>query len=145
MILIDANLLIYAYDASSEFHERARAWLEGTFSSGRPIRLSWSTVHAFLRLTTHAAIFQRPFSMRDAVEIVESWLAISTVDLLEPGAAYWTIFRQLLDKSQIRGPLVMDAHLAALAIEHGAILHSADRDFLRFGGLRVVNPLARAS
>jgi toxin-antitoxin system PIN domain toxin len=141
VILIDANLLIYAYDASSEFHGDARRWLEKRFSDPAPVRLSWSTIHAFLRLTTHPAVFTTTLTMSDASQIVDSWLALPSLGVLEPGNAYWAIFRRLLLEAQVRGALVMDAHLAALAIEHGATLYTTDRDFARFEGLRVVNPL----
>ncbi len=141
MILVDANLLIYAYNSTADQHEKAREWMESAFSGHTPVRLSWSTIHAFLRLTTHAALFPHPLTMSDAVEIVESWLALPIVGILEPGTAYWTILRALLGDAQVRGPLVMDAHLAALAIEHGAVLHTTDRDFRRFDGLELVDPL----
>jgi toxin-antitoxin system PIN domain toxin len=141
MILIDANLLLYAYDASSEFHAPARDWLETMLSGPTAVRLSWSCIHAFLRLTTHPAVFVRPLPMKEAVAIVDSWFEQPTVAVLEPGQAYWDIFRELLRRAQVRGPLVMDAHLAALAIEHGAVLYTVDRDFLRFDGVQVVNPL----
>ncbi len=141
MILVDANLLIYAYNSSTELHEPARSWLEGTLSGHVPVRLAWSTVHAFLRLTTHPAVFPQPLDMSDAVAIVESWLAQPVVGIVEPGSAYGSILRDLLRHAQVRGALVMDAHLAALAIEHGATLHTTDRDFRRFEGLQVTNPL----
>jgi toxin-antitoxin system PIN domain toxin len=141
VILVDANLLIYAYDSSSENHAAARKWLEDAFSGPEPARLGWSSIHAFLRIVTHTAIYQRPMPMRDAVAIVESWLDQTTVGILEPGGAYWGILSALLVREQIRGPLVSDAHLAALAIEHGALLCTTDRDFRRFEGLRTKNPL----
>jgi len=142
VIVVDANLLIYAYNSSADRHESARAWLEDAFSAHDPVRLAWSTIHAFLRLMTHPALFPQPLKMHDAVGIVESWLTQPIVDILEAGPAYWTILRGILRDAQIRGPLVMDAHLAALAIENGAILHTTDRDFRRFEGLQVKNPLA---
>ena len=145
MILVDVNLLIYAYDDASEFHEAAKLWLERTLSDVIPVKLSWATIHAFLRLTTHPAVHFRPLTMRQAIQIVESWLARPAVGILEPSTSYWTILRRLLSDAQVRRSFVSDAHLAALAIEHGAVLHSADRDFLRFDGLQVVNPVARAS
>jgi len=145
MILIDVNLLIYAYDDSSEFHDHSRAWLEDAFSEVVPVKLAWSTIHAFLRLSTHPSVHLHPLAMREAVQIVETWLARPTVGILEPGTAYWMILSRILNETQVRGALVSDAHLAALAIEHGAVLHSADRDFRRFNGLQFVNPLARTS
>lgn len=143
MILIDANLLIYAYDQSSAAHQRARLWIEEVFSSGEPVRLAWSTLHAFLRITTHSALFRKPFPMVEAKAIVEEWLAMPSVTTVDPGPAYWQIFSRILLSGQVRGPLVMDAHLAALAIENGAMLCTTDRDFGRFEGLRFSNPIAR--
>jgi toxin-antitoxin system PIN domain toxin len=142
VIIVDANLLIYAYNASAEHHEKARVWLEEALSAHHPVRLAWSTIHAFLRLMTHPSLFPQPFHMSEAVGIVQSWLAQPAVDLVEAGPSYWAILRGLLSDGQIRGPLVMDAHLAALAIENGAVLHTSDRDFRRFEGLQVKNPLA---
>ncbi|HUJ14501.1 MAG TPA: TA system VapC family ribonuclease toxin [Thermoanaerobaculia bacterium] len=141
MILIDANLLLYAYDEASAQHRRARAWVEEVFSSGEPVRLAWSTILAFLRLTTHSAVFKRPLSMDEAVQVVDEWLDAPPVAIVVPGSSYWTILRELATSAQVKGPLVMDAHLAALAIENGATLCTTDRDFQRFDGLRTLNPL----
>ncbi|SRR6266545_38519 len=144
MILVDANILIYAYNSSAELHGAARLWVESAFSGADPVRLSWSTIHAFLRLTTHTAVFPQPLSMEESVSIVESWLAQPAVGIVEPGSAYWSILRGLLRQARVRGALVMDAHLAALAIEHGAVLYTTDRDFRRFEGLQVMNPCGDA-
>lgn len=141
MKLVDANLLIYAYDSSSPRHKAARSWAEVALSGPEPVRLSWSTIQAFLRITTNHRVMRSPFAMAEAVEIVEEWLAQPAVDIVEPGSRYWTIMKRLLVEAQVRGPLVSDAHLAALAIEHGAMLQSTDRDFSRFPGLRFENPL----
>jgi toxin-antitoxin system PIN domain toxin len=142
MILIDANLLIYAYDQESDAHERARSWVEAAFSGSVPVRLTWSSIHAFLRITTHSSVFQHPMSTDDAIEIINGWLAQPIVGIVQPGDGYWEILSRLLREASVRGPLVMDAHLAAVAIEQGATVYSADRDFLRFPGLQVRNPLA---
>jgi toxin-antitoxin system PIN domain toxin len=140
MILIDVNILVYAYNTSSEFHERAREWLDNILTGREPVRLAWTTIMAFLRITTHPNIFPAPFETRQALETIDRWLAQPAVEILEPGKAYWSILGGLLQAAQLRGPGVMDAELAALAIEHGAVLYSADRDFLRFEGLQVKNP-----
>lgn len=142
MILIDANLLLYAYHAASPAHEQARSWLESTLSSPTPVRLAWTAVLAFLRLTTSPRIFERPLSMSEAEAAVSTWLALPSVGTLEPGERHWEVLSGLLRSEQVSGALVMDAALAALAIEHGAILCTTDRDFSRFRGLRVENPLA---
>jgi len=140
MILVDANILLYAYHPRSENHTCCRAWIEEAFSGLTPVRLSWSTVLTFLRISTSPRVFEQPLSMKEAKEIVESWLAAPAVGLLEPGDVYWEILRGLLLSAQVSGPLVMDAALAALALEHGATLCTTDRDFARFEGLRLLNP-----
>ena len=141
MILVDANLLLYAYHPRAEQHERARAWLEAALSGPEPVGLPWSTVLAFLRLATSPRVFARPLSTAEAEIIVSTWLAESSVVLVSPGDRYWEILRALLIDAQVTGPLVTDAALAALAIEHGATLATTDRDFARFRGLRLSDPL----
>jgi hypothetical protein len=143
VILIDANLLLYAYDAASAQHERAREWLAGALSGPAPVRLAWTTVLAFLRLTTNPRVFQTPFTVEESSSIVQEWLDAPVVDLLHPTERHWLVLRELLAESQCAGALVSDAHLAALAIEHGATLYSTDRDFTRFTSLNLVNPLTR--
>ncbi len=142
MILIDVNLLIYAYDNSSAFHDAAAKWLEDTLSRESPVGLAWDTVHAFLRISTNPRLFDRPLNSSAAISSVEEWLRSPNVQVIAPGPKYWSIFSGLLRQTQIRGPRVTDAQLAALAIEHDATLCTADRDFRRFPGLRVENPLA---
>jgi toxin-antitoxin system PIN domain toxin len=141
LILIDANLLLYAYVRGVPEHDRARTWLEGLLTSSQPVRLSWVTILAFLRIATNPRIFEAPFSMAEACTIVGEWLARPTVSVLEPGERHWAILSDLLVQTQLRGAEVMDAHLAALAIEHGATLCTSDKGFGRFAGLRRQNPL----
>ncbi len=143
MILIDSNLLLYAYDTSSRQHRPARRWLEEVLSQVEPVCLTWQTLLAFLRISTHGRVFERPLHVQEAVDIVSSWLEQPPVRLLQPSERHWPILSELLPDAQARGPLVMDAHLAALAIEHGATLCTTDRDFSRFPGLRVAYPLDR--
>lgn len=144
MILVDANLLIYAYDLSSPFHTPARRWLEQVLSATEPVALAWVTVLAFLRITTHARAFTSPFSLAEAEALVDSWFAQPNVSILHPGENHWPILQSLLGQANAQGPLIMDGHLAALAVEHEATLCSSDRDFSRFEGLSWVNPLAAA-
>ncbi len=144
MRLLDANLLIYAYDSSSHFHLRAKPWLEQLLSEPEPVWIPWNSLLAFLRITTNPRILQNPFSIEEATTIASEWLQRPTVSILEPGTRYWSILSRMLPAAQARGDLVMDAHLAALAIEHGALLLSTDRDFSRFDGLRWLNPLEEA-
>jgi len=142
VIIIDANLLIYAYMETSPLGRKARRWLEGMLNGNDPVRIPWSTIHAFLRITTQPSLFERPYAIDEASAIVAEWLEQPAVAVLEPGERYWPILRRLLGSSQVRGNLVMDAHLASLTIEHGGTLNTTDKDFARFEGLRCINPLA---
>jgi toxin-antitoxin system PIN domain toxin len=142
VILIDANLLLYAYNASSEHHPTAKSWIERVFSSSEPVGLAWVTILAFQRIVTNSRALERPLSEREAVSIVNGWLALPAIRVFDPGQRHWVIFSELVRASQARGPLIMDAHLAAIAVEHGLVLCTNDKDFTRFAGLRVCNPLA---
>jgi toxin-antitoxin system PIN domain toxin len=141
MILIDANPLLYAYDPSSPHHPAARDWLETTFSAPEPVGLAWMTVLAFLRIGTSPRPLENPFSIDEATAIVAEWFERPMVTLLNPGERHWQTLCDMMAKGQARGPLIMDAHLAALAIEHGAILATCDRDLALFPGLKFFNPL----
>jgi toxin-antitoxin system PIN domain toxin len=142
MILADANLLLYAYNTSAAEHKRARAWLGQSLSQSELFGLSWQTITAFIRIGTNPRAFDSPLTTKEATAAVAAWLERPMVRILSPGPGHWEIFERLLIEGQVRGPLVMDAHLAALAIEHGAVLHSTDRDFARFPGLKMANPLS---
>ncbi len=141
MILVDANLLLYAYDSESPLHARAKRWVEEMISSGAAVALCGVTLLAFLRVSTNPRVMKVPLAMSEALTIVSLWLRQPSVVLLEPGERYWEILARLCAEGQVRGPLVMDAHLATLAVEHGAVLCTTDRDFGRFRSLRVRNPL----
>ena len=141
MILIDANLLLYAYHPRAEQHEKSRAWLEAVFSGPDLVRFAWLTLWAFIRIATNARMFDRPLSASEAETAISSWLAQPVAGILEPGERHWDILRSLVREGQATGPLVMDAVLAAVALEHGATLCTTDRDFSRFSGLRWINPL----
>jgi toxin-antitoxin system PIN domain toxin len=141
MILVDANLLLYAYHPRAPQHEKSRAWLEAALSAPELIRFAWLTLWAFLRIATNPRAFERPLSTSEAEAAISSWLAQPAAGILEPGERYWDILRQLVRDGQTTGPLVMDAVLAAIAIEHGATIFTTDRDFSRFSGLRWTNPL----
>ena len=142
MRLVDANLLLHAYHPSSDHHKAAKDWLEGALSSATPFCLAWQTITAFIRISTSSRVFGAPFTTRESVGIVREWLAVPSVVVLGPGERHWRIFAELLENFQCRGQLVIDAHLAALAIEHGASLYTTDKDFNRFDQLEAVNPLA---
>jgi len=141
MILIDVNLLLYAHDSASVQHEAARVWLENTFSEPEAVGLAWVTILGFLRISTNPRLYKHGPSLAEATTIVSGWLDQPLVTILHPGERHWEILRQLLVEGQASGPLVTDAHLAALAIENGATLATTDRDFARFPGLRLLNPL----
>lgn len=142
MILVDANLLLYAFDTSSALHEKARSWLEATLSGTGSVRFALTSVLAFVRIATNPTVFERPLSTHDAIATVRALLERPDAGLVSPTDRHWTVLDDLAREGQARGPLVMDAHLAALAVEHGATLYSTDRDFARFPGLRFKNPLS---
>jgi uncharacterized protein len=110
-----------------------------------PPAFTWTVILAFLRLATDARVYRQPLSMSQCAELISEWFAASRFVLLEPGQRHWEILRRLLVNGQASRRLVMDAHLAAVAIEHNATLASADRDFARFPGLRFFNPLLSSS
>jgi uncharacterized protein len=144
LILVDANLLLYAYHARAAQHERSRAWLEAALSGSELVRFAWLTLWAFLRIGTNPRVFEHPLSIPEAEAAVSSWLAQPAAGILEPGERHWEIVRALMQEGQTTGPLVMDAVLAAIAMEHGATLFTTDRDFSRFSALKWKNPLEGA-
>lgn len=141
MIVIDANLLLYAYDIAFSEHIRAREWLEKVISEQELIGLPWQSISAFIRVNTDPKLPGPRFTMQEATAQVDEWLALPNVQPLAPGPNHWLLFRRMLTEGKVRGPLTTDAALAALTIEYGGVLYSADRDFARFPGLRWVNPL----
>lgn len=142
MILIDANLLIYAVDSDAPHHKRARRWLEEVLSGSTPVGLSWAVLLAFLRVTTREGILVRPLDPAAACRYVDAWLAQPNVEAVSPGPNHWALLRNLLAETGTAGNLTSDAHLAALALERGCPLYSSDNDFKRFAGIRHINPLA---
>lgn len=141
MIIVDVNLLLYAQDAASAHHDKARPWLERALSTPQPVGLPWPTILAFLRISTNARAMASPLAVDEATSIVSSWLARPMVFIPKPTDSHWEVLQHLVRQGQARANLIPDAHLAALAIEHGATLCSADRDFARFDGLNWINPL----
>jgi toxin-antitoxin system PIN domain toxin len=142
VIVLDANILLYAYDSTAPHHTKAKQWIERVFSSDAAVGLPWQSVWAFLRIVSSPALPGKRFSIEEAAQIVECWLEQPNVLLLSPGDRHWSLFRQVMVDGQARGPLVTDAQLAALTIEFGGMLYTTDRDFARFPGLRWTNPLA---
>lgn len=145
MILVDANLLIYAFDAASPHHVSARRWLDGCLNETARVALPWTSLLAFLRIVTNPRVMQRPVSMAIARAQVSSWLECPAVWIPAPGDRHAEILDSLLAAPGVQGNLVTDAHIAALAIEHGLQVHSTDSDFARFPKLDWVNPLARST
>jgi toxin-antitoxin system PIN domain toxin len=141
VIVVDANLLIYAYDKDSVNHTKSLIWLEGVFSGWEAIGLPWQTISAFLRVITNRKLPGPRLTLEQAAEIVDKWLEQPNVRILVPGDDHWRLLRRMIVAGRAFGPLVSDAQIAALTIEYGGVLHTADRDFARFPGLRWENPL----
>jgi uncharacterized protein len=141
MILLDANVLIYAVNSDAPLHRKAKAWLERALSGTDVVGLTWAVLLAFLRLTTGPGVFHTPLSVDTAFDIVDAWLSQPSVVTVDPTAQHVRVVRDLLAPLGTAGNLTSDAHLAALAIEHGAELFSSDNDFNRFPRLRWRNPL----
>jgi toxin-antitoxin system PIN domain toxin len=142
MILLDANLLIYAVNKDAPLHRKAKACIESTVSGSETIGISWSVILAFVRLTTRSGLFRNPLPVKSAFDMVESWLSQPSVTVVHPGPRHLGLLRKLLLQSGTAGNLTSDAHLAALALEQGAELYSSDGDFARFPELKWSNPLA---
>lgn len=142
MILVDANLLIYASTDVLPQHERAREWLDERLNGVAPVGLPWVSLLSFLRITTNPRVFSRPATITDAWAQVQAWLGCEPVWIPQPENRHRSILDALLQAPGVHANLVPDAHLAAIAIEHGLILCSADGDFGRFSGLRWENPLS---
>jgi toxin-antitoxin system PIN domain toxin len=142
MIVVDANLLLYAYHPRAAEHAKSRAWLEAVLSGTDLVRFACLTLWAFLRIATNPRVFERPLSVSEAEAAISSWLAQPVAGIVEPGERHWDILRDLARDGQTTGPLVMDAVLAAIALEHGATICTTDRDFSRFPGIKWMNPLA---
>lgn len=141
MKLLDVNLLLYAIDESSPHHDRARPWLEETLSGTEEVGFAWPVLLGFIRIATNPVALERPLSPADAFDYVDSWLAQPCATVVEPTDRHAARLRELLSPLGTAGNLTSDAHLAALAIEHGAELCSLDADFSRFEGLRWTDPL----
>lgn len=144
MIVLDANLLIYAYDSTTPEHPRARACVEEVFSGHESVALPWLSIYAFVRILTHPGTHAAKLSTQAAVAIVDQWLKLPHVHALAPSDRFWPLFMEMLVRGDVKGRLTTDAALAALTIEHAGILYTSDRDFARFPGLRWVNPLQQS-
>jgi toxin-antitoxin system PIN domain toxin len=136
MVVVDANVLLYAVDAKGAHHVTARRWLDRALGGQEAVGLAWVALLAFIRIGTNGAIMRAPMSVEDAVGQVEAWLAAPAAVVVSPTPRHPSVLRGLLSGSGTSGNLTTDAHLAALALEHGATIVSYDRDFARFEGVR---------
>lgn len=141
-MLLDANLLLYAIHEGDSRHEAAAQWLTEQLNGPRRVGLPWQSLAAFLRISTHPRAFARPLAPATAWERIADWLSAPVAWIPEPGPEYARTLGELITTHEVRGNLVTDAQLAALAIEHGVTLYSTDTDFARFPMARWVNPLS---
>lgn len=141
MRLIDLNILLYVVNEDSAHHAPIRTWWEQALNDGETVGLPWIVLLGFLRIATNRDIFPRPLSPEAATGKVAAWLSLNNTCLVQETERHWSTLRALLGEAGTAGNLVTDAHLAALAITHGAELVSCDTDFARFKGLRWYNPV----
>lgn len=142
MVIVDANVLLYAVNGDSQQHGPARTWLDASLAGTETVGFAWSVLLAFLRVSTHPAVFARPLTSDESLASVRAWLGQPPAAIIEPSSRHLDVLGGLLAEAGTAGNLVSDAHLAALAIEHAAELVSFDTDFRRFSGLRHSRPVA---
>jgi toxin-antitoxin system PIN domain toxin len=140
-VLVDANILLYAVDEASPFHQRARPWLENALNGPRRVGLPWQSLTAFLRIVTNPRALEDPLAPAEAWSVVDAWLGAPTVWTPVPGRGHRSILGALVRDLDLRANLIPDAVLAALCLEHGLAMVSADSDFARFPELTWHNPL----
>jgi hypothetical protein len=142
VILLDANVLIYAHDETSPYSEPARRWLEDALAESDEVAIPLVVILAFLRVMTDPRLFDAPMPVPEATRIVTEWLSLPNVGMAQPTSGHVDMVADLARTGKVRGAALMDAHVAALALEHGATLVTSDRGFARFPGLRVEDPVA---
>jgi toxin-antitoxin system PIN domain toxin len=142
MKIVDANVLLHAVNRDSAQHESARQWLDNALAGPETVGFAWSVILAFIRVSTHPAVYARPLAPQEAVATAQGWLAQPPAAIVEPTARHLGVLGGLLSSAGTAGNLVSDAHLAALAVEHAAQLISFDSDFGRFDGLAWDRPSA---
>jgi toxin-antitoxin system PIN domain toxin len=136
LVVVDANVLLYAVDTASAHHERARSWLDASLGGAEGVGLAWIALLAFVRIGTNPSILPTPMTTDEATGQLEAWLDAPAAVVIEPTTRHLSLLRGFLRGTGSAGNLTTDAHLAALAIEYGAELVSYDRDFARFPGVR---------
>lgn len=141
-MLVDANLLLFAVDRRSRWHGQARSWMDDVMNGTKRVGLPWQSLAAFLRIVTHPRVTEVPLQPDEAWGHVEAWLSAPAAWIPQPTAAHADVFGSLIRSYQLRANMVSDAQLAAVAIEHGLTIYSADTDFARFKEIRWENPLA---
>lgn len=141
MRVVDINLLLYAVNRDGPNHAAAKSWLEGALSEEETVAFPWVVILGFLRLSTNPRVFPQPLEAHQALAVMDGWLSRPGVENLDPAPDHWRLLKDLLGEAGTAGNLTTDAHLAAIAIGHGAELDSTDSDFARFPRLRWINPL----
>lgn len=145
MIIPDVNLLVYAYNADAPQHQRARRWWEQCLRGAQPVAIPWVVGLGYVRIMTSQTVLQRPMNPATALGHVRLWLEQPIVQVVQPGPRHLSILEGFSEAGVLSATLMTDAHIAALAMESQATVHSNDSDFARFAGLRWVNPLLDAS
>ena len=141
MTFVDANILLYAEDQLSPHHEAIRYWWDKQLSGSHHVCLCWPVINAFLRIGTNSRVFKRPLLLKEATGRIQTWFEQPCVRLVSPTEKHWEIFQTMLHQGQAVANLIPDAHIAALAVEHGCTLFSTDADFARFPKVKWVNPI----
>lgn len=145
MIALDTNVLVFAHREDSPFYPAASQCIAGLAESSAPWAIPWPCVHEFFSIVTHPRVFKPPTPINSALDQIEAWLESPSLVLLHESPAHWSTLRRLLEVGHVVGPMVHDARIAALCLQHGVHeLWSADRDFNRFPALRTRNPLVAA-
>ncbi len=142
MKIVDLNVLLYAVNENTVHHARVRQWWDHAINDDEPLGLAWPVLLGFLRLATNPSVFPQPLDLDTAIGKIDIWLSLDNTRLVREKDGHWEMLRLLLAEAGVAGNLTTDAHLATLAISHGAVLVSCDNDFSRFKGLRVENPIA---
>jgi uncharacterized protein len=143
-VLVDANILLYAVDEASPFHRPASSWLTGVLNGPRRVGFPWQSLVAFVRISTHERASAHPLTPEQATRFIADWLQPEVSWIPREGPGHARILTDLITRYQLRGSIISDAHLAALAIEHGLDVCSNDSEFARFGEVRWINPVAPA-